>query len=553
MSRFAALLVLTFVSENVRSQTWDRQAVIARNGMVVAVCPIATQVGVDVLKAGGNAVDAAVAVGFAEAVTWPEAGNIGGGGFMLVWPQAGEPTCFDYRETAPALATRDMFTDGTDWRSPKSAGVPGTVRGLALAHSRFGKLRWKDLVMPAVTLAENGFMVDASLAGRLNNVLGDGKSLNPEFLRVYGKSTKWAAGDTLKLPELAKTLRGIAEQGPEYFYTGPAADLLEAEMLALGGLIRKGDLAKYQARERKPIRGTYRGYDIAGAPPPSSGGITLLLALNMLEQFDVAKHPRRSAQTVHLLAEVQRRAYLERARHLGDPDFTKIPAELTTKAYARKLAETIDLTKATKSHTLAPELEIREGSDTTHFSIIDKDGMAVANTYTLENSFGNRIVVRGAGYILNNEMTDFNTQPGVTNTAGKIGTPANDIVPGKRMLSSMCPVIVSRDGKPFLITGSPGGRTIINTVLGITINVLDYSMDVQAAVNEPRQHHQWFPDRIMLERMKDDPARIAELQKMGHEVRQHKQGDGHTIWIDPKTGLYHGAADPRLNGKALGY
>ncbi|CAN5434457.1 gamma-glutamyltransferase [soil metagenome] len=536
------------------ADTPARKAVESKQGMVVCVCPLAAQVGVDILKAGGNAVDAAVAVGFAQSVTWPEAGNIGGGGFMMVWPGTGQDaTCFDYREMAPALATKDLFADGkTDWTSPKSSGVPGTVRGLALGHSRFGKLPWKQVVAPSLKLAE-GFTVDGPLARALNHILEDAKTTNAEFRRVYGKGKeKWAVGDTLKLPDLGKTLAGIAEQGPDYFYTGPQADQLEKEMVAGGGLIRKTDLSKYAAKERKVITGTYRGYEIIGAPPVSSGGTTLILALNMLEQFKLDS-PRQSPQTIHLLAEVQRRAYVDRARHLGDPEFTSIPAHLYDKAYAKKLAAGIDLNHATKSETLAPELDIKEGTSTTHFSIIDKDGMAVSNTYTLENSFGNRIVVLGAGYILNNEMTDFNPIPGVTTRTGKVGTEANQIVPGKRMLSSMCPIFIAKDGKLIGITGSPGGRTIINTVMCITVNLIDYHMDAQAAVDEPRSHHQWFPDRLQIEKGKERPGLTEKLKELGHTVITNRQGDGHTIWIDPVTGVRYGAADSRLNGQANGY
>lgn len=556
MVRNLATLLMLLSPIECFAQASGRKAVEAKNGMVVCVCPIASQVGVDVLKAGGNAVDAAVAVAFTEAVTWPEAGNIGGGGFMMIRPADGtEPVCIDYREMAPALASRDMFTDGkTDSLSPKAAGVPGTVRGLAMAHAKFGKLKWKDLVHPSVKLACEGFVVDAPLAGRLNNVLFDGKTTNPEFKKTYGRgSLKWNAGDRLVLPELGETLKGIAEQGPDYFYTGPTASLVEKEMQKLGGLIRRPDLAGYAAVERKVLRTTYHGCEILGAPPVSSGGTTLILALNMLESFDVARHRRQSPETIHLLAEVQKRAFADRARYLGDPAFTKIPDHLYDKAYAKKLAGSIDPAKATKSETLAPEITIKEGASTTHFSVIDKDGLAVSNTYTLENSFGNRIVVPGAGFILNNEMTDFNPIPGVTTRSGRIGTEPNLAAPGKRMLSSMCPIIVVKDGKPLLVTGSPGGRTIINTVLCVTVNVLDYGMEVQAAVDEPRQHHQWFPDRLMIEQLKNRPGLKSQLNALGHDVGSHRQGDAHTIWIDPKTGRYFGAADSRLNGKATGY
>ena len=545
-----SLCALLLTSSAALAQTAE-----GKNGMVVAVCPLAADVGVNVLKQGGTAVDAAVAVAFAEAITWPEAGNIGGGGFMLVWPGRGqEPTFIDYRETAPAAATKTLLADGkTDWRSHKSAGVPGTVRGLAMAHAKFGKLPWNALVVPAVKLAE-GFPVDAVLAGRLNGVLFDGKTTNAEFLRVYGKGTaRWAAGDVLKLPDLAKTLTLIADGGADAFYTGEPAKQLAAEM-AGPGLITEADLAGYKALERKPLRGTYRGYDVISAPPPSSGGTALIEALNILENFDLAKHPRQSSEAIHLIAESMRRAFADRAQHLGDPDFVKLPNHLASKEYAKKLAAGIDFAKATKSETLAPEIPLRDGGDsTTHFSVIDRDGMAVSNTYTLENAFGSRIVVRGAGYILNNEMTDFNARPGITTRTGGIGTEPNQIAPGKRMLSSMTPTMLAKDGKLTLVTGSPGGRTIINTVLCVVVNAVDYKMDLRAAVDAPRLHMQWFPDRIMLEGLKQNAPTATKLRAMGHVVGGHKQGDAHSIAIDPATGVYRGVADKRLNGKASGY
>lgn len=550
-------LVLIALLVAVRPAPAAEPAVEAKHGMVVAVCPIAAGVGLDVLKKGGTAVDAAVAVAFAEAVTWPEAGNIGGGGFMLVLPPGAEPTFFDFRETAPAAAAKDLFADGkTDWSSHKSAGVPGTIRGLELAHKRFGKLPWKELVAPAVELAEKGFAVDAPLARRLNGTLGDGKTKNEEFKRVYGKAGgKWEAGDKLTLPDLGRTLRAVADRGADAFYTGETAALIEAEMKAGGGLIAKADLAAYQAKERKPVRGTYRGFEVISAPPPSSGGTAILEALNVLECFDLKAHPRQSAETVHLVTEAMRRAFCDRAKFLGDPDFVTIPAHLTDKSYAKKLAAGIDPARATKSESLAPDLDIRDTADsTTHFSVIDGNGMAVSQTYTLENSFGNRVVVRGAGFILNNEMTDFNPRPGITTRTGLIGTEPNQIAPGKRMVSSMTPTIVTKGGKPYLITGSPGGRTIINTVLCVVVNVLDYDMDIRSAVDAPRSHHQWFPDRIMWEGLGRNPEAAAKLKTMGHAVSgERSQGDAHSIRIDPKTGVYQGAADKRLNGKAVGY
>ncbi len=549
------------------------KAVEAKNGMVVAVCPIATAIGVEILKADGSAVDAAVAVAFAEAVSWPEAGNIGGGGFMLVAPANGEPTFFDYREKAPSAATKTLFSEAKiDMYSPKVSGVPGTVRGMELAHKKFGKLPWKQVVAPAIKLATDGVLLDAPLARRLNGVLFDGKTKNAEFLRVYGKvgGARWAAGDVLKLPDLAATLTQIAERGSDGFYTGPVADAIVAEMKAHGGIMTLADLKNYQAVERKPMRGTYRGYDIIASPPPSSGGTAIIEALNILETFDLTKEPRYSPTTMHRIAEAQRRAFADRAKHLGDPDFVQIPPELVSKSYAKTLASRISPEKATPSETLGPPLTpVEGGSETTHFSIIDKSGLCVANTYTLENSFGNRVVVPTAGFILNNEMTDFNVRPGMTTKTGGIGSEPNQIAPGKRMLSSMTPTIVFKDGKPYLITGSPGGRTIINTVLCVLVNVLDYDMPAQDAVNAPRQHQQWFPDRLLVEKAAEHAQTIKKLQEFGHNIAtsnsadvlvvgkapksNYFQGDAHTIRIDPKTGLYQGAADRRLNGKALGY
>ena len=532
------------------------EAVTSKGGVVACVSPPAADAGLNALKSGGNAVDAAVATAFAMAVTWPEAGIIGGGGFMMVAAPGKEPTCIEYRETAPAAAKVDLLASGDiKVYDHKVAGVPGTVRGLELAHKKYGKLEWKAVVMPAVELAEKGFAVNAPLASGLNKVLADKQTTNAEFKRVYGKpdGKPWKAGDTLVLKDLGRTLRLIAEKGADAFYTGEPADLLAKEMKDGGGLVTKADLEGYKANERKPIHTTFRGFDVFGPPPPSSGGIALAEMLNILETFDLKKHERHSPETMHLMIEAMKRAYADRAKHLGDPDFTKIPAELTTKDYAKKLAATIDPKKATPSTEIAPELLLKKESDsTTHFSVIDKDGLCVSNTYTLENSYGNRVVVRGAGYILNNEMTDFNWRT-VTNTEGAIGTKPNEIAPGKRMLSSMTPVIVLKDGKPVLVTGSPGGRTIINTVLCVVLNVTEYGMSVEDAVSAPRLHHQWFPDTARFEDVKQPPSELVKsLRALGHRVGPHGQGDAHSIGIDPKTGLRTGAADKRRDGKAVG-
>jgi gamma-glutamyltranspeptidase / glutathione hydrolase len=539
-------------------QAARRKAVEGKNGMVVSVSAPASDAGVATLKSGGNAVDAAVTVAFALAVTYPAAGNLGGGGFMLVHPAPGKggPTVIDYRETAPARATRTMFARGGGAYGHRVVGVPGTVRGLALAHQRFGKLPWKDLVMPAVRLARDGFAIDAQLAGSLNGVVAQARDF-PELCRVFGKpggKSRWQEGDRLAQPELAKTLRLIAEQGPDVFYKGAIAERIEAEMKAGGGLITKKDLADYRAIERAPVRGTYRGYDVYGPPPPSSGGVCLVEMLNTLENFDLRKRGRWSAATLHLLIEAMRRAFCDRARYLGDPAFVKIPAHLTAREYGRKLAKEIDLTRATPSEDLAKDIPLApEGDSTTHFSVIDRDGLAVANTYTLERSYGSRVVVKGAGFLLNNEMLDFNCRPGHTDRAGAVGTAPNLIAPGKRMLSSQTPTVVAKGSRVVLVTGSPGSRTIINTVLCVLVNVLDFDMDIQAAVDAPRLHHQWFPDVTRLEKVRDFPEVVKRLRAMGHRVQGARQGDAHSIRVDPRTGHYFGAADRRISGKASGY
>lgn len=551
MLRFAIASILLGIPFFSATAQEKGGVVTAKKGMVVCVSPEAADVGVAILKQGGTAVDASVAVAFAMAVTYPAAGNIGGGGFMLVHPVKGEPTVIEYRETASSTVDKNTFAKTTDWRDHKASGVPGTVRGLELAHKKFGKLPWKDLVLPAAKLAEDGFDLDAPMVKSLNDAM-KGKGGNDEFRKVFGKEGGWKLANRLIQKDLAKSLRLIAEKGSDAFYTGELADLLIAEMKSGSGFITHDDLKNYRAKERKPIHGTYRGHDIYGPPPPSSGGIALVEMLNILEPFDLRKMGAGSAESRHVMAEAMKRAFADRARYVGDPDFVKVPEFLTSKDHAKKLARTIDLKKATPSIDLAEGIPLSKESDsTTHFSVIDADGMAVSNTYTLEDSFGSKVVVRGAGYILNNEMGDFNSRPGISTTKGRIGTEPNIVAPRKRMLSSQSPTIVTKDGKVLLVTGSPGGRTIINTVLCVVTNVFDFEMDVQSAVNTPRQHHQWFPDELTLEGK--NPDLVKKLEALGHKVRTQKQGDAHSIWIDPKTGLYHGAADKRINGKAAGY
>jgi gamma-glutamyltranspeptidase/glutathione hydrolase len=538
----------------------DTGVVASKQGVVVSVSDLASDVGASILARGGNAVDAAVATAFALAVTHPSAGNLGGGGFMIVRTADGKATSFDYRERAPGASTPTMYLkpDGTIDRSLTRAGwlapgVPGTVRGLALAHRRFGKLPWTDVVRPAASLATRGFPLSKSLAASLNSTIARFMAPFPSSVATYGKpgGGSWAEGDTLKLADLGRTLDAIASGGPDAFYTGWIADSIAAQMKANGGLITKADLAAYEAKERAPVRGTFNGYEVIAMGPPSSGGTVIVETLNILEHFGVPKMDRWSADYLHLRIEAARRAYADRARWLGDPDFVSVPlARLTSKAYADTLARTIDRTKASSSVQIGSDIvtvRAAESDETTHFSVVDAAGNAVSNTYTLEGGYGSGVVVRGTGFLLNNEMGDFNKKPGETNVGGDIGTPANLIAPGKRMLSSMSPAIVTRNGRLALVTGSPGGRTIPNTVLEVILGVTAFGESVRQAVDAPRIHHQWLPDSTTIESGKVSDATIAALRSRGQAVRvsQGEQGDAHSIWIDAKTGIAYGAADRR--------
>lgn len=537
----------------------------SRAGLVVSSSDLASDIGATVLAKGGNAVDAAVATAFALAVTHPFAGNLGGGGFMVVRAPNGKATTFDYREKAPAGATPTMYlgADGNINRSLTASGylapgVPGTVRGMARAHKRFGRLPWKDVVTPAADLARQGFAMSASLARSLNGeVIGTSETPGsmtrfPASMAAYGKpgGAAWVAGDRLVLPDLAASLAAIATGGPDVFYTGWIADRIAADMAEHGGLITKADLAAYQSKERAPITGTFLGYDIVSMPPPSSGGVTMVAMLNMLEALEIQKKPRLSADAVHLMMEAMRRAYLDRARFLGDSDFVKVPVGmLTSKAHARELIRSIEPTKASSSAELGKDIITvprTEPDDTTHFSVLDRQGMAVSNTYTLEGGYGSHVVIKGTGILLNNEMGDFNKKPGTTNLTGDIGTPPNIIAPGKRMLSSMTPAIVSKDGKVVLITGSPGGRTIINTVLNVVLDVTAWGLTGQQAVEAARFDHEWLPDRLTVEMNGISQPIVDALKAMGHDVRvQGRQGSAQSIWVDLKTGDAFGIADKR--------
>ena len=538
-----------------------------KRGVVVSDTVVASEIGRDILAMGGNAVDAAVAVAFGLAVTWPEAGNIGGGGFMMVAPPGEKVVCVEYREKAPAVVNQFSFIHWENRLHARMAGVPGTVRGMWLAHKKFGKLPWKSVVEPAVRVAREGFTVDAHLAYSLNSVL-QSKSVQTdpryaEFRRVFGHPEKrlWKTGDRLTQPDLAVSLQLIADQGPAAFYEGRIAKQIVREMKRGDGLISEKDLQQYRANIHPAIEGSFRGYTIYGAPPPSSGGITVLMQMRMIDKLDLEVDRQKfwTADQVHLMAEVMRRSFRERAAYLGDPDFVTIPKKVLDANYAYQLASTIDPNKATPSAEIAGEIPLSEGPyespQTTHFSIIDANGMAVSNTYTLEYSWGSRIVVRGAGFLLNNEMGDFSWYPGYTNREGIIGTKPNLLAPGKRMLSSQTPTIVKRDGKVRLITGSPGGRTIINTVSSILVQTLLFERPLQEAVDGPRIHHQWFPDLIKME--SDDHGLFEsmkeELVRRGHHVyhpKNRRQGSAQSIEVDTRTGVATGVGDWRRGGAA---
>jgi gamma-glutamyltranspeptidase/glutathione hydrolase len=525
----------------------------AAHGMVVSEHWLASEVGRDVLAAGGNAVDAAIATGFALAVTHPSAGNIGGGGFMVIRFPNGTTTALDFREKAPLKAQPDMWLDETGKYSSRihhnsllSVGVPGTVAGFDKAHHLYGSLPWERLVYPAVAIADDGFAVSEGLARGLQR-LTTREGAHPATVAAFSKNgAPYAVGDTLRQPDLAKTLTRIMLNRRDGFYRGETARLVAEEMRKGGGLITEADLELYQARERAPLRGSYRGYEVVTMPPPSSGGVGLLTMLNILEGYDVAAMGHNTAPYLHHVAESMRRAFRDRAEYVADPDFVDVPVQrLISKEHANDLRRSIDDRKASVS---APS-DIAQGyesPETTHYSVVDANGMAVSVTYTLEGGYGVGVVVPGAGFLLNNEMGDFNAGPGLTDESGLIGTTPNLARPEQRMLSSMTPSILAKDGKLVAVVGSPGGRTIINTVLQVVMNVVDFGMNIQEAVNAPRIHHQWLPDRIRIEENGTSEATLEALRGMGHTAEMGgQQGLAHSIMIDSRTGDRLGAADPR--------
>ena len=534
----------------------------AAGGMVVSQSDIASEVGWQVIKSGGNAVDGAIATAFALAVTHPTAGNIGGGGFIVFRAADGAATTFDFREMAPAGSSPTMWMkDGKyDYdihhNTHRSVGVPGTVAGLHLAWQKLGSKPWKDLVLPAVALARDGFEVSDGLARSLARMLVEPNDFKkyPASLAQFSKNGEpYKAGETLKQADLARTLQRIADRGPAGFYEGETAELIEKEMKANGGLITRDDLKNYKAKERVPVKGTYRGYEVIGMPPPSSGGIAVIEMLNVLEGYDLKANGYGAAQNLHLITESMRRAFADRAQHVADPDFVSgIPVtQLLSKDYATQVRKTINPTKASVSSPTTFTWPT-ESQETTHLSVVDAKRNAVSMTYTLEYGYGSRIVVPGAGFLLNNELGDFNSAPEMTDERGNIGTKPNLAMPGKRPLSSMSPTILAKDGKLFMVTGSPGGRTIINTVLMTILNVVDFGMNAQEAVDAGRMHHQWLPDRLSLERYGFSADTIAKLKGMGHTITEGGgQGVAEVIVVG-SDGVLEGGVDGRASDGGAG-
>ena len=533
--------------------------VVSRNGMVASQEAMATRAGLEILRKGGNAVDAAVAVGFALSVTLPRAGNLGGGGFMIVHrADRGETVAIDYREKAPAAAFRDMFlNEAGEADTEKSrysglaVGVPGTVAGLVMAQRDYGsgKLTLSEVMAPAIRLAEEGFEMPASLAMSLERVRPRLSQDAEAYVTFYGEAgLPIEPGVIFKQPALAATLHRIADEGANGFYQGPVAEAIAQTVQERGGGMTAEDLALYRAIVREPVRGTYRGYEIASMPPPSSGGIHIIQILNILEGFDLSKTGPNSAATINLMVEAMKRAYADRSKYLGDPEFVEVPMKgLTAKAYAEALRAKISAGTVTPSSDIGPADPLPYESDqTTHFSVVDAQGNAVSNTYTLNFSYGAGFMAKGTGVLLNNELDDFSAKPGVPNAYGLIGGEANAVEPRKRPLSSMSPTIVFQDGKPWLVTGSPGGSRIITTVLQVILNVVDHGMNIAEASAAPRIHHQWFPDEL---RVEDglSPDTLKLLSDMGYEIAV-KDAMGSTQSIMAVDGMLMGASDPRTTG-----
>lgn len=565
---FVISIFLSFIPARVKIFAAAREPVRGRHAMVASQSKIASEIGVDVMKRGGNAIDAAVAVALALAVTYPEAGNLGGGGFMLVRFRDGRTTAIDYRERAPQAATRDVFVgkdgkliknEGSSTVGYRASGVPGTAAGLDYAFQKYGskKITWSQLVEPARRIAADGFV----LSNRLAELFLSYKSTLEKYddsRRIFLNGGKYfQEGDVLKQPELAQTLSRMQKNGAREFYTGETARLIAKDMSAHNGLITLADLKNYQPTERAPLQGTYRGYPIITMPPPSSGGIILLQTLNMLEKYDIGKMGWASSEKYHVLTESLRRAFADRSEWMGDPDFTSVPvATLIDKKYAERRAATIDLKRASKSSDIkAGQINGKEPTETTHFTIVDADGNIVSNTYTINDLYGSRVTAKGTGVLLNDEMDDFAAQPGKANMFGLIQGEKNAVQPGKRPLSSMTPTIVLRkDGSPWFALGARGGPRIISAVLQTVINVVDHDMNVQQAIDAPRIHQQWFPDEIVFEPygLSSDTRRALETLGQKFAEKPAYIASATAIMID-ENGVRLGAIDSRADGEAVGY
>lgn len=557
------VLVVAFLlpSEALRA-AW-RNPVKGKLGMVVSAESLATQAGINVLSSGGNAIDAAIAVGFTLAVTFPEAGNIGGGGFMLIRFADGRSTMIDFREKAPSAATRTMYLDSLgnviarkSLHGPLAAGVPGSVAGYMLALEKYGTMPRGRLLQPAIDAAERGIRVSERLAQGLKSYTAQFNEF-PSTAKVFTKQGEpYTEGELLRQRDLARTLKAIRDNGRDGFYKGAVALKIVAEMKRSGGIITAEDLAAYRAVERTPLTGTYRGYDIITASPPSAGGVVLLQMLNMLEPFSLREKGHNSSAAIHLFVSAAQRAYADRSEFLGDPDFTRIPvAALTSKEYARTRMAGFDSARATPSRVVRPGTpELNDSGETTHFCVADKFGNVVSVTTTINGLYGCKTVVDGAGFFLNNEMDDFVAKPGIPNMFGLIGGDANAIAPHKRMLSSMTPTIVVKDGKPFLTAGARGGSRITTAVATMLINVIDFGMNVQDAVEARRVHYQWLPDKILYEQFSIQQDVMENLRRMGYLLEQSPiyNAEGHAIMFDHERGLILGGADPREEGVAMG-
>lgn len=547
-------------------ESMDRvHPVYARQGMVSAQEALAAQIGLDILQAGGNAVDAGVAVAFALAVTLPRAGNIGGGGFMLVYDaETGQTKAIDYREMAPSASGRDMFLDAegnadSDLSrfSGLASGVPGTVAGMQMALEEYGTMTLAEVIEPAIKLARDGIAVTPGLSDSLKE-LDERLKKWPASEKIFFKpdGAAYEAGELLVQADLAATLQKIADEGPAGFYQGETAEKIVAAVQAAGGNMTAEDMAGYKAVLRDPVKGSYRGYDIVSMPPPSSGGAHIIQILNILEGYPIGFLGHNSAATIHLMAEAMKRAYADRSEYLGDSDFVDVPLDaLMSKEYAAELRKQISSNVATPSDSVKPgDLAPYESNETTHFSIVDKDGNAVANTYTINFSYGSGMVADGTGVLMNNEMDDFSAKPGVPNAYGLIGGDANAVEPGKRPLSSMTPTLVLKDGEVFMVTGSPGGARIITTVLQVIMNVIDHGMNIAEASFAPRVHHQWLPDELRIEEG-ISPDTIALLEQKGHKISlEEVMGSTQSILIDKEAGLLLGSSDPRrVDAATVGY